>query len=748
MRCKVSAILNNDQGMVLIMALVLMGLMSALAGAYAMLVRADTVLSGGASRVREGFYAAEAGLNVAMAETRSMFDDFNIPGAQEGSLTLGSGSQERTIDYNLTPVAGCSPCAQQTIPAGELFAGLNSIPYQYTVTSTAENAESEKEAELGAQFVVHNIPIFQFLAFFANDLEIQPAVAMDLHGRMHTNGNLYLNAGTTLTVGDLPTSIPNVQVTAGGNVFRKRKDDNTCSGTVTVDKLEDSNHDGNLDPLTLACNGGTAVSKATLAAYKGSLKDGVSSIQVPDAGILARGSGNIYWDRADLRIVLRLDLAKASIPFNAFCPATATTPVAAASPLLYPIEVQDASGTANTAKTNSLKTFMCQRRGAIFYTDVPTNTASPQLRSSYSPNFLVSDSRVYRRVGEDTNGDGIVDTNHAGGVTNSDRNADICPVSLAGVAAATKPWWTLDDCAWPNTALVATSWFQDTDYRRGGFFNARENKWMYLLNVNMRALIDWNEANGGSLFSSSDSSDGGLVIFLSVQGANSNAAANNYGVRVFDSADLNSRGGTFAWSAPADPTGLTVVSDQALYVEGNYNSYQKYPAAVMSDSLNVLSQGWEVPIGGLPNDRKSTATLTSNNRDVPATDGPAACGGGLACGNFTFAINAAFISGLDNTTAGGGNSAGGGGFQNYPRFHEDWSLSASRTLTYKGSFVTLGIPKHVNGHWCCNGDSYNMYNPPVRNWDYDAAFNDVRWLPPLTPKFTYVQQKMYTRFYK
>lgn len=744
MRREIFTMFMNDRGMVLIMALVLMGLMSALAGAYAMLVRADTVLSGGSSRMREGFYAAEAGLNAAMAETKNLFDDFNIPEAQENSLTLGSGAQERTVDYVLTPVSGCNPCAQQTIPAGELFAGLNSIPYQYTVTSTAQNAESEEEAELGAQFVVHNIPIFQFLAFFANDLEIQPAVAMTLHGRMHTNGNLYLNAGTTLNIED-STSIPNVLVTAGGSIFRKRKDDNTCSGTVSIDKLQDSDHNSSLDPVTLACNGGTAVAKSTINNYLGTVKDGVSSIQVPDAGIIARGSGNTYWDHADLRIVLRLDLAKSRVLFSTLCPASATTPVAQDSPLLYPIEVQDASGSRDIAKTNSLWTFMCQRRGAIFYTDVPTNTASPQTNTSYSPPFTNS-SQVYRRAGEDTNGDGILDTNHDGAVTNTDRNRDICPVSLGGVAAATKPWWVLDDCPWPNTAASPISWFQDTDYRRGGFRNVRENKWMYLLNVNMRALIDWNEFNGGPLFSTSDSSDGGLVIFLSVQGPNSTAAANNYGVRVFDSADLNSRGGTFAWAAPDDPTGLTIVSDQAAYVEGNYNSYQKYPAAVLSDSLNVLSQGWEVPIGGLPNDRKSTATLASNNRDVPANDNPGTCGG--TCTAFTFAINAAFISGLDNTTAGGGNSAGGGGFQNYPRFHEDWSLSGSRTLTYQGSFVTLGIPTHVNGQWCCNGDSGNMYNPPQRNWDYDSAFNDVRWLPPLTPKFTYVQQKMYTRFYK
>jgi len=64
---------------------------------------------------------------------------------------------------------------------------------------------------------------------------------------------------------------------------------------------------------------------------------------------------------------------------------------------------------------------------------------------------------------------------------------------------------------------------------------------------------------------------------------------------------------------------------------------------------------------------------------------------------------------------------------------------------YRGSYVSLGNPQHVSGNWVY-GDPY--YTAPQRNWDYDANFNEVEFLPPLTPKVTYVQQKMYTRFYE
>src|SRR5215208_3627447 len=97
------------------------------------------------------------------------------------------------------------------------------------------------------------------------------------------------------------------------------------------------------------------------------------------------------------------------------------------------------------------------------------------------------------------------------------------------------------------------------------------------LNVNVRAVIDWNEANGAPLFPVNDTSDGGLVFFLSVQASDSTTTPPptgvRYGARIFDSANLNTRGSTFPRPNPTDPTGLTVVSDLAMHVQGNYNYY-------------------------------------------------------------------------------------------------------------------------------------------------------------------------------
>jgi hypothetical protein len=127
-------------------------------------------------------------------------------------------------------------------------------------------------------------------------------------------------------------------------------------------------------------------------------------------------------------------------------------------------------------------------------------------------------------------------------------------------------------------------------------------------------------------------------------------------------------------------------------------------------------------------DGQSTQSLTSGPRNAVNTW-----------------VNAAFLGGVDTTVPGTYN----GGLENYPRFHEDWG---GTTLTYQGAFVSLGTPTHVAGPWCGTGGSNssgcNIYNPPVRAWNFDPGFNNAANLPPLTPRFVYVQQVLFTEDFK
>ena len=358
----------------------------------------------------------------------------------------------------------------------------------------------------------------------------------------------------------------------------------------------------------------------------------------------------------------------------------------------------DGDGNIDDTRTAILRQFMNAKPGRIFYNDVPTQnhtnaTACNQNDSycnpnSYRPNFSGPAARMY-------------------GCAQNDL-----------LAPAVCPQWLQNENVGDGSPLEGYP-----TARRGGFYNVREGAWVRMLNVNVHDLIAWNRLQpmANQLFDPDDATDAGVVLFLTVVAPGQNGIPTSttpttrLGVRVFGSSNLAFPAGM------ADPTGLTVASDQAIYLEGNYNVgtvlNPKMPAALIGDSINVLSTNWTGP-GACQNDCQSRQAI--GQRLAAATT-----------------IYTAFLGGTD-TTAGGNYN---GGLENYPRFHEDWS--GGRVLFYRGSFVSLGNPVHANGRW-----SAQSYSPPVRNWDFDTDFMQVELLPPLTPRAVNVEQILFTQNFR
>jgi hypothetical protein len=152
---------------------------------------------------------------------------------------------------------------------------------------------------------------------------------------------------------------------------------------------------------------------------------------------------------------------------------------------------------------------------------------------------------------------------------------------------------------------------------------------------------------------------------------------------------------------------LTVVSQNPVYVHGDYNTSAKKGAAVISDAVNLLSNAW--------------------NNSKTATSGlPAAS-------NTTY--NLAFVSGMVPTPDGGG--AYSGGFENMPRFHENWT---GKTATIRGAFINIFESEIAKSPWVYGG---NVYTAPNRDWQYDPALNDMANMPPFTPNAVYFQRVLW-----
>ena len=160
--------------------------------------------------------------------------------------------------------------------------------------------------------------------------------------------------------------------------------------------------------------------------------------------------------------------------------------------------------------------------------------------------------------------------------------------------------------------------------------------------------------------------------------------------------------------------GLTVVTPNAAYIQGDYNTgttastqpasnttttyippvdnpspivtgYNRAAAAVVADAVNVLSNAW--------NDANSLSGVSS--RQAASTT-----------------INTAIVAGNVPTTT----ASYSGGIENFTRFHEDWS---NDYLTIYGALALIFNSEQATGPW--NAASYS---PPSRRWYYDTLLQD------------------------
>jgi hypothetical protein len=135
------------------------------------------------------------------------------------------------------------------------------------------------------------------------------------------------------------------------------------------------------------------------------------------------------------------------------------------------------------------------------------------------------------------------------------------------------------------------------------------------------------------------------------------------------------------------------------------NTAWTWPAALMGDSVTILSGNWN------DNDAayKSGGSYTSRNA-VNTT------------------VNAAMFEGIVPSTKVGSTKHYSGGLENFLRLLENWS---GDTLCYNGSIVVMFPSVRGTNFWIQPGTYYGV---PTRKWGFDANFMDANKLPPCAPQ--------------
>jgi len=238
------------------------------------------------------------------------------------------------------------------------------------------------------------------------------------------------------------------------------------------------------------------------------------------------------------------------------------------------------------------------------------------------------------------------------------------------------------------TAIPYSQWksFLDTNVT---FYNKREGKTVKTTQLSVAKLNLWSATNT-SLRPVLGNRD---VRSIYIADMRSQTASTEPGVKIVEGATL-------------PDLGLTVVTPNPLYVQGNYNATgsdvgknetaNAKPASLIGDSINVLSTAWT----------DANSSLGISSRKAKDTT-----------------VNAAVLGGI--VPSGGGYYSGG--VENFPRFLEDWG---GKSFTYNGSMVVMFNSKTATAPW---GGS-DVYSPPARNWAFDINFLDATKLPPGTPE--------------
>jgi hypothetical protein len=188
-------------------------------------------------------------------------------------------------------------------------------------------------------------------------------------------------------------------------------------------------------------------------------------------------------------------------------------------------------------------------------------------------------------------------------------------------------------------------------------------------------------------------------------------------------------------SLPA--AGFTVTSENPVYVQGNYNATSTnanapgdIPAAIIADAVTILSNNW--------NDLRS---FTSPNNNIPAPPSPAPVpptgedvGRQATTTAYRFAVAAGKTLSFAKPSWEGSPYLYGtdGGVGNFLRYLEDWNVSNSVWIRYRGSIVSLFTSRQAIGAFkCCN----TVYQWGQREYLFDTDFLIPSQLPPGTPMF-------------
>src|SRR5260370_5888056 len=201
---------SSARGMALVTTLLLLIMLSALAVAFTLAVNTENRMQGNDKGNTQAYYGAEAGMEKMMIDLNGLYSAAAAPTVSQiqglsASRSCTSpcpfpvipGIHYSEYNFNTTP-SSTDPTQPQmwpsTVSAGPT-SGLIADVIPITLSVTA-NTNTKEEVRMIRNVEVALIPVFQFGVFSDSALDFFAGPAFTMEGRIQTNGDLYLGAGT------------------------------------------------------------------------------------------------------------------------------------------------------------------------------------------------------------------------------------------------------------------------------------------------------------------------------------------------------------------------------------------------------------------------------------------------------------------------------------------------------------------------------------------------------------------------
>ena len=192
---------QNQDGVALVGYIFVMMAMAAMAMAALQMTNLDLQTSESHQKGKKAFYSAEVGLDLAVASIVKEFENLipytqssDYPNADANGFITVANYRDHSIRYKVT-----NPLETFLYQSSVGNSFIYHYAHTYDIEATAKSLKDTSNETIKERIRILETPLVQYFVFYGQtgggaDLELFPGPLMNMWGRIHSNGNIYIGS--------------------------------------------------------------------------------------------------------------------------------------------------------------------------------------------------------------------------------------------------------------------------------------------------------------------------------------------------------------------------------------------------------------------------------------------------------------------------------------------------------------------------------------------------------------------------